>query len=535
MVTTMDNYRRPPSGKPGERQAVDGFIPVKTKTAEPNAQPYRRAVMQQQPIAVQPRPAPLSIDELEADDAGRHYRHPVIRRRTTAKRAVLRTAMVAMALFVGVSGLLTTQGFWKLSRMFKGSAAPVAALQKNVDPNLLKSEGAGRINVLLLGIGGGTHDGPDLTDSIMLASIDPVNNKATLISVPRDLWVSLPGHGSMKINAAYETGKYGYLGKDTADNSNSKAIQAGFTSADQVLESVLGVPINYNLLVNFQAFQQAVDTVGGVTVDVPTDLYDPTMAWQNGWNPYLARAGVQNFTGPQALNYVRSRETSSDFARAQRQRAVLMALKQKVVSLGVMSNPAKLSGLISAFGNNVQTDMSLSDATRLYGIFKKINSSNVTSASLAGDTTTTSSAAGSGTLVTTGMLNGQSIVMPTAGLDNYQAIQDYVHAQLPDGYLLKEHARVDILNGTSNPVLAQTKAALLKSYGYDVTNVSDTPSGSVDSTVVIDLSHGKDPYTKHYLEQRFSTTATTRLPAGISYPQNTDFVVLLGGDETGSN
>ena len=115
------------------------------------------------------------------------------------------------------------------------------------------------------------------------------------------------------------------------------------------MESVLGVTIDYNALVDFQAFQQAVDTVGGVTVNVPTDLVDPTMAWQNGNNPLLAKAGIDSFNGAQALNYVRSRETTSDFARSQRQRAVIEALKAKVDTLSTLSNPAKLAGLFRCF------------------------------------------------------------------------------------------------------------------------------------------------------------------------------------------
>lgn len=559
----MDNYRRPRPAVNRTRQAVDGFIPAPKTNTRPQinslravqSAPARRAapivqkqrLTPEQKLAAQPyrakqaaasRRLPALNLELDGAEGGarRHFKTPIVRNRLQAvRRWSFRTAAATLILIVGVGGLLFSQGYLKLHKVFKGTAVSAASLQKDVNPNLLKGEGDGRVNILLLGIGGQAHDGPDLTDTIMLASIDPVNNTATLLSVPRDLWVTLPGHGAMKINAAYETGKYGYLHKNTADNSNFQAIQAGFSSADQTVEGVLGVPIDYNVLVDFQAFRQAIDTVGGVSVNVPSELYDPTMAWENGNNPVLAQPGVQTMNGTKALIYVRSRETSSDFARSERQRSVLLALKDKAITLGVLSNPAKISGLINAFGNNVKTDLSLSDANRLYSIFKGINNNDVKSASLAGDTTTTSGAAGNDSLVTTGDINGQSVVEPKAGLNNYGAIQTYVHSQLQDGYLLKEHALVQVLNGTGIAGLGQTESATLKSYGYSVATPGNAPHSGYLETIVVDMSHGHDPYTKHYLEQRFSTTAVTKLPQGISNPTNAKFIVLLGGDAAGSN
>jgi LCP family protein required for cell wall assembly len=472
----------------------------------------------------------------QGEGFNRHHMRPVIRRQARRLRVTLmRTAFATMAVIVGLGSILVSQGYINIHKAFRGTAATAASLQKDVDPNLLKGEGDGRINVLLVGIGGQGHAGGDLTDTLMLASIDPVNNTAALLSVPRDLWVTLPGKGSMKINAAYATAKYNYMHKNKVDGNNSQAIAAGFASIDQTMEKVLGVPIHYNFMVNFQAFRQAVDTVGGVTVNVPDDLYDPTMAWENNRNPYLARKGTQQFDGKQALIYVRSRETSSDFARSQRQRAVMLALKEKAVTVGVLANPAKLSGLMGAFGSNVQTDFSLNDASRLYSIFKRINNSNIASISLAGDTSITSGAAGANSLVTTGNINGQSIVMPKAGLENYNLIQEYVRGRLIDGYIIKEKAKVMVLNGTVEKGLGQTMATKLKSYGYNVTGVAQAPSTGYPTTVVVDYSKGKKKYTKHYLEQRFNTTATKQLLDSTITPGTADFVVILGGDETGNN
>jgi LCP family protein required for cell wall assembly len=446
----------------------------------------------------------------------RHFKiHRSVRRR------LARATAVAMVLVLTLGGLLFSQGYLKLHKVFRGGAATAAALQANVNPDLLKGEGSGRINVLLLGRGGGDHDGPDLTDSMMIASIDPVNHKTTLISLPRDLWVSVPNHGDMKINAAWETGEFAYEGKIAPGSTDPKAISAGFDTVDQTVESALGISIDYNMLVDFQAFQQAVDTVGGVSVNVPTDLVDPTMAWQNGGNPVLAKAGVDEFNGTQALTYVRSRETTSDFARAQRQRDVLIALKTKIDTLGTLSNPLKISGLMNTFGNNVQTDLSIKDATRLYSIMKDISGANINSTSL--------DQPGS-SLVTTANMDGQSIVLPQAGLFNYSAIQLFVRGQLKDPYILKENAKIMVVNGTNVTGLATQFATQLQSYGYNVIGTGNTANSDWTQTQLVDLNP-HDKYTKNYLEQRYNTKSLTQLPDNSITTNGADFVIILGSDE----
>ncbi|MBC7546371.1 LCP family protein, partial [Candidatus Saccharibacteria bacterium] len=456
----------------------------------------------------------------------------VIRSRWLAiRRWSLRGVIALLVVTIGFGGLMFSQGYFNVKKVFKGGATTAAALTTNVNPQLLKGEGDGRINVLLLGRGGGDHDGPDLTDSMLIASIDPVNKTSTLLSLPRDMWVQVPGSGAMKINAAWETGKYKSLGRISSDNSNSIAVQAGFSTVDQVVESVVGIPIHYNVLVDFNAFKQAVDTVGGISFKAPEDLIDPTIAWENDNNRIIAKAGPQTMDGRHSLLYVRSRETTSDFARAERQRIVLLALKEKVKTLGTLTNPAKLSGLVSTFGNNVQTDLSISDASRLYSIFSGVDSNNIGSIGLAGSAGN-SSISPSPSLVTTANLNGQSIVQPKLGLNQYVDIQSYVRNQLKDPYLAKENAKVMVLNGTTKPGFANVKATELKSYGYNVVAMANAPTSGYTQTTLIDLTAGRDKYTQRYLEQRLNVKATTTLPSTSILPNGAEFVIILGSDET---
>ncbi len=483
------------------------------------------------PVREQTRPEPASnqaaIDQppeqlLPQPDHAARKRPAFWRRRPTLRQAVWGSLAVVTVLVLGVGGFLSWRAYANLHKVFHGSGT-VASLAKNVVPDDLKKEGDSRVNILLLGVGGPTHQGPDLTDTIVVLSVDPVNNKASLLSVPRDLWVQQPVNffgKQQKINAVYESGKYHYIGHLDSSNKNGAAVQAGFAAIDQSIKEVLGLDISYHVLVNFQAFQQAIDTVGGVDVDVPTDLIDPTMAWENRNNPVLAKAGLQHMGGGQALMYARSRETTSDFARTERQRQILLALKDKVLTAGTLSNPAKIDGLLSAFGDNVYADMSTDAAWRLYGIMQHIDDSQVESISLVDK---------DHPLVTTDRVGTASVVRPLAGFDEYDAIQTYVHSQLADGHITKENAGVTVL--AADATAAQTAGETLQSYGYNVV-ATDVVTGSFTKPVVVDLSGGKAPFTRHYLENRYGVKAGTVLPAGVRLPEGAraggiKFVIIL--------
>jgi LCP family protein required for cell wall assembly len=559
----MDNFRDA-AGQPRQRPTIDGFAqnrnefkssrhayldrprvrpvsavtranylpqPAQQMAPAPELTASRAAAPQPQPAQTIPnRNAARSLPAINmslpgAEELIKHQ--PVVKRRKfyRTRTWMFRGVVTALVLIIGVGGLLFAQGYMKVHKVFKGGAT-AAALQKDVNPNKLKGEGDGRINILLMGMGGAGHDAPDLTDTMMIASIDPINKNASLVSIPRDMWVMMPSGSKMKLNAAYETGKYKYLGKIDNSNTNSNAVKAGFTTADQTIEDITGIAIHYNVLVDFQAFRKAIDTVGGVDVNVPEQLYDPTMAWENNRNPVLAKAGLQHFDGVHALIYVRSRETSSDFARSERQRATLLSLKDKVTTLGTLSNPLKISQLMSAFGNNVHTDLSLADTTSLYRIFKDINNTKVASVGLAD---------APNNYITTDNVNGQSVVRPKAGFFDYTAIRSYLRGALPDGYIKKENSNITILNGTARVGLASEKSDALKSFGYNVGTVANAPTQTYDTTVIVDRTGGKDKYTCHYLEQRFGVKATTKLPDSSILPGSADFIIILGNDEAFSS
>ncbi len=508
-VAAREKIRATVSAETAQERSLATHHPVATKTRTPSP------TLEQKPV-VQPQ------EPLSQFDLPQYIPHERPTRIVPKKKRWFKVAGqgLAFALVLGVftGGFLFWRGYANFHKIFRGDSVVAALSDKKVAPEHLKGEGDGRVNILMLGIGGQGHAGGDLTDTIMVLSVDPVNYTASMLSVPRDMWVKMPVNyfgAYQKINAAYSSGKYKTLGRVDLSSTSQQAIDAGFTSVDEAVSQVLGVRISYHMLVDFKAFEKAVDTVQGVTVKVDEQLYDPTMAWANYNNPVLAPVGVQSMDGRKALMYARSRETTSDFSRSERQRQLLVALKQKVLTMGTLSNPAKINGLMTAFGNNIHTDISPDAATRLFSIMKKVDDANIRSLSL---TTPTS-------LVTTDRVGNASVVRPRAGFDNYSDIQAYVRSQLQDGYILKEHAPVAVIG--ANETLRANTVLTLKDYGYNLVN--STVAASLPSGItIVDLSKGQAPYTLHYLQDRYGLAAVTTVPAGVQVSSDTQFAIITG-------
>lgn len=218
----------------------------------------------------------------------------------------------------------------------------------------------GRVNLLLLGISGEEKNGADLTDTIIFVSIDPQTGNTLMFSLPRDLWLA-----SMraKLNTAYHYG-------------NQKKPDGGLILAKASVTEILGQPVDYGLVVDFAGFKQLVDILGGVVVKVENsfddyrypipgkedDDCDGDLEYRCRYEHLHFEAGEQEMGGEEALKYVRSRyaegEEGTDFSRNRRQQQLLMAIKNKLFSFQILSNPFKLVQLIEVLRQNVETDIS---------------------------------------------------------------------------------------------------------------------------------------------------------------------------------
>ncbi|MBI4185784.1 LCP family protein [Candidatus Berkelbacteria bacterium] len=426
-------------------------------------------------------------------------------RRTARNRRRFLWGTFSVLIVAGIAwfGFTTASALTQISGQ-SDTPSPILRFAKNaLDPNALAGEGDGRINVLLIGIGGSGHKGGTLADTIMVASLDPQNHKLALLSIPRDLRVPIAGGGTGKINAAHS------YGETRREGTGPQVLK-------DTVHGLLDLPIHYIVRVDFQGFVKLVDTIGGVTIDVPTPLNDPLFpdTKLEGYDPLYIPAGRQHMSGTLALKYVRSRETTSDFARAGRQQQLLLGVKDSALSLGVLSNPKKLTDLISILGTHVRTDLSLKDMQRLVGMLAEIDPGAVITKVLDNSP--------DGPLRSTS--DGGYYLVPKTG--DFSEVKRIAHELFTDPYLLKEKARIEIQNGTGTTTAAHELELDLRSLGYTI--VSSRKVDTVTTTQLLDYSGGSSPFTLRFLEERLhvQTTKASRPPDGATV----DLRLILGSD-----
>ncbi|MHB1864544.1 MAG: LCP family protein [Candidatus Saccharimonadales bacterium] len=337
------------------------------------------------------------------------------------RHKVLTTILIVVVLLLGVGGWFGSRILGDINKVFHGNIfSDFGAL---FSTTRLNGEAQGRVNILLAGYQGANSDEGALTDSIMVVSIDTKNNTAFMLSIPRDLLVHFPGDGYQKINVANTYSNFSQPGY----------FNGGMGKLQQIIEQDLGIPIDYYALINYTAFEDAVNAVGGITVDIqspdPRGLYDPNVDKAHG-GPVKLPNGPVTLNGLQALALALARGDSpyaygfpqSDINREQHQRQELSALEQKALSAGVLSNPLTLTHLFDAFGNNVSTNLSLADGLRLAQLLRAVNVSKIQSYGL-------SYGNSSSDLLTTyySSTAGDSLI-PKAGIDNYSQITNYYHS-----------------------------------------------------------------------------------------------------------
>ena len=434
--------------------------------------------------------------------------------------------IIILLILLGVGGFLGARIYSFFNSVFGRSVGngTSAALSDKPNPKDFKTEGDGRFNVLLLGRGGVENEAPDLTDTIVVASIDIQNQTASLLSIPRDTWVNVNGD-TMKINAAYSTTKQQaiYNGK-----SKEEAENIGITSAISTVRNVAGVPIHKYVLSDYKAFRDVVNALGGVNVDVTSPIIDRFTGW-------TFQAGPQTMNGDRALQYARTRQGSArgDFDRNENQRKLLVAIRQKAMSTGIIANPVKLNNLATAVQKNIRTDLSIDEARTLFNKTKNLSDSNIKSLDLAKP---------DDPLITTGNIGGQSIVRPVAGLFDYSKIRSYARTNMIDPFLKQEAPTVAIYNGSGRAGLATSVGDIMAGYGYNVV-IKESSKEPQQKTLVVKKTQTSKPFTERFLSIRFATPITSDLPNSVlptasntaATSSNTaaptaDFIIVLGSD-----
>ena len=314
----------------------------------------------------------------------------------------------------------------------------------NVSASTLK-ETDGRTNILVLGSDKRSNDNRtgELTDTILVASIGKLDKDIVLISLPRDLWVKNSKGYSSKINAVY---------------ASEKTDEEGIKELRGVIEEVLDIPIHYHAMVTFDLFKETVDALGGIQLTVDNSFTDyqypiegresdtcgrsqeeieklmdtaPNVLYPCRYEAVEFKSGSQTMNGETALKFVRSRKGTNnegtDFARAKRQQKVIMAIKDKALSVQTLINPFKLKELYSAYANNVTTDVDFATVQSFYDLSQKISFDKITSIVL----DDRSSAESGGLLYAPedkSLYNGAYVLVPKTG--DYSQIHAYVQKYL---------------------------------------------------------------------------------------------------------
>lgn len=395
---------------------------------------------------------------------------------------------------------------------------------------VLVREKKNRVNILLLGQGGPGHDGPYLTDTIMIASLKPESNEVALISIPRDLAVEIPDQGIRKINHANHYGEM-------------KKKDFGPLLTSDVINETLGVPIHYYVRVDFKAFTDLIDDVGGVKVDVDRAFTDYEYPAPNDQYQTIAfDAGVQTMDGETALTYARSRHGNngegSDFARAKRQQKVILALKEKLISFRTLTNPVKINNILDTLGQHLLTNMEFSDIISFAKLGKELDTSDIPTLVLDNSE--------NGFLKSGTSPTGAFILTPKSG--SYDDIKLAIENIFDEEFILESQvievqtdipeqekpiapvAEVEILNGTWRAGLAARVRKTLLDDSFSVHTIGNTSERPLMESGIYDMSKGQFSSEIDEIQQLLALPIKQTPPETEQAAEATKILVILGED-----
>ncbi len=391
----------------------------------------------------------------------------------------------------------------------------------------LQGEKEDRINFVLLGMGGEGHNGPYLTDTIVIASFKPSTKEAAMISLPRDMIVPLSSGNYRKINSIYTIGQ-----------------QEENTSGGELIKEVLGrtfnMKIHYFAAVDFNGFVEIIDAIGGVDITVDrsfTDTQFPTYDYK--YREVSFESGEQEMDGITALRFARSRHGNngegSDFARIKRQQKILLAIKDKITSFNTLINPKKITSLFSLFNQYTTTDIEPWEAVKLVHMNKDLNTGTIIHQSIddrAGGYLSGGIAA-----------SGSYILQPVTG--DFHQIELLIKNIFEIEHGILENAKLVVQNGTKVPGLALKAVNHLNQMGYNILRYGNADTQDKISTIIYNYTNDK-PQTKKSLEAIFNTKTSDNIPLEYTNAvitsnwqilddegeyEQLDFLVILGSDQ----
>jgi LCP family protein required for cell wall assembly len=418
-------------------------------------------------------------------------------RQGSAHRHMQRLALGTVVLLATLCALALWLAPSKTSSAYPASAATPAATTAAVSqptrpagptpvpatpaPTIVPTAGP-RVTILLMGIDqrpGETY--PPLADAMLLMTLDPRTGDAAVLSIPRDLYVDIPGYGPNRINTAYLFGEaYGEPG-------------GGPGLAVRTVERVFGVDVDHWVVFRFTAFEQGVDLLGGIDVDVQRAIYDPAYPTANyGTEVFALAAGPQHLDGATALKYVRTRHGDSDLRRSARQRQVLLAVKERLSDPGTLAGQLPgLPGFVAALGDNLRSDLTAQEMIQLGLDALKVDTARIRQPAFGpGDISDYTTPTGAQVLlpnwpriyaVLHEFVDGPCTTCPASSAQSpvgaaepaAPALRQPTVTPDPLASLRAENARVQVLNGTQISELAEQVAERLRQAGVNVVSTGD--------------------------------------------------------------
>ncbi|MGC9357071.1 MAG: LCP family protein [Anaerolineae bacterium] len=419
---------------------------------------------------------------------------------------LLVTAVASLTVFVQVRDMAAASELLPDFTLSEKGPSPNVEYQEG--ETLPTWTGIERITVLLLGVDERAQ-GDEVawrTDTMMVITLDPVTLQAGVLSIPRDLWVEIPGYTHQRINTAHYIGDYDdYPG-------------GGPALAMETVQYNLGINVDHYVRLNFQGFIDLVDEIGGIDIYVEETIDDPLYPDYNyGYDPLYIEAGQHHFEGEMALKYARTRHGSSDFDRIRRQQQVALAVLEKVSDPVVLTRlVAKAPDLYAKVEDSVSTDLKLDQIIALGVLATQVNREEIRSAAIdencVEDWTTP---------------EGDMVLVPIR--ERMREKRDYLFGIGPatGEQEESEQATISILNGTATPGLAGSTAEYLEANGIQIAIFDNADRQDYDSSLVI-LNRDK-PNTAERITKLLELPGSS-IVRGDNPTAEYDVVVILGSD-----
>ncbi|MFA6537119.1 MAG: LCP family protein [Patescibacteria group bacterium] len=406
-----------------------------------------------------------------------------------------------------------------MSKIFAGNLSFFKQLNSLAgDGGTLKGENENRINILLLGMGGAGHEGPYLTDTMILASFEPSTRRLAMISIPRDLFVEIPGYGQWKINNANHFG-------EQKDQGN------GALLAKETVSQVFDIPIHYYIRIDFAGFEKLIDDLGGIKVNVEQDFTD----FQYPTNDYKYQVisfsnGLQTMDGDTALKFARSRHGNnnegSDFARSKRQQKIIEAVKKRIFSYSFFLNPNKINKFSKELANHLRTDIEPWEIIKFSKLAETIDFSKTINQVLDDSPNGYLSASN---------MNGAYVLLPKANdWTNIKFLAKNIFDQEITAKKESRQINIELRNGTEKAGLASQNQEELKLLGFRVMKIGNSPEQNLEQTKIYRLTSDSFSEQEQLLFGKYNVQIENKnIPQWIidTAGPEIDFFIILGKDE----